>query len=258
MTRLLFIVCSLLLTGCATTPTTAALPVSPPKLILILVGGNSEAIHDGGLWKLYKGSLHTDERYTLLKNLEAKTKLARSDIATYYFSWTGDDESQRNSWFPSHSSWITGGSAWIEKSMRGVLSGNPSAQVAIFGWSNGGATAYELACTLSAKRAPDLLVTLDPVSWTTRPCSYYSGGRASTPAPWVNVYTSSGLLSRLNAGNIIALVGRAWDADKLPSEVPKSSLHKADDTNHGATEAMWLKVLDDEAFARWGTSFAAR
>jgi hypothetical protein len=258
MSRLLIFVCSLLLTACATAPIPATPPPSQPKLILVLVGGNSEAIHDGGLWKLYKGSLHTNVKYGLLTNLEAQTKLARSDIATYYFSWTGDDESQRETWFPSHGSWITGGAAWIEKSMRGVLSSNPSAEVAIFGWSNGGATAYELACTLSAKRAPGLLVTLDPVSWTTRPCAYYSAGRTLSPAPWINVYTSSGLLSRLNAGNIIALIGRAWDADKLPSEPPSGSLHKSDDTNHGATEAMWVKVLKDEAFVKWAASLAAR
>ena len=258
MKHLLIIICSSLLFGCATAPPPATPPIAPPKLILILVGGNSEAIHDGGLWKLYKGSLGTDKKYSLLKNLEGRTNLSGSEIATYYFSWTGDDESLRDNWLPSHGSWVTGGSAWIERSVGGVLNMHPTAQVAIFGWSNGGATAYELACTLSAKRALGLLVTLDPVSWTTKPCTYYSEGRTLTPTPWVNVYTSSGLLSRLNAGNIIALVGRAWDADKLPSKVSKESLHKSEDTNHGATETMWRKVLEDKTFDKWASSFSAR
>jgi len=66
------------------------------------------------------------------------------------------------------------------------------------------------------------------------------------------------LLSRLNAGNIIALVGRAWDADRLPSEVRKESLHKADNTNHGDTQIMWRKVLDDQTFKNWAASVAAK
>lgn len=253
MRRLLISICSLLLFGCTTVPTPATDPAVEPKLILILVGGNSEAIHDGGIWKLYKGSLSATD-VGLLKSLEARTNLVGSQVATYYFSWTGDNETQRNSWFPDHASWITGGSAWIELSMREVLNKNPSAQVAIIGWSNGGATAYELACTMSVKRAPGLLVTLDPVSWTTRSCKHYSEGRVSTPAQWINVYTSSGLLSRLNAGNVIALIGRAWDADKLPSEIAGTSLHKAENTNHGQTEVMWRKVLEDDAFAHWAAS----
>ena len=257
MTRLLLFACSLLLFGCATAPAPAKLPLDEPKLVLILVGGNSEAIHDGGLWKLYKGSL-SGTSIGLLKSLGHRTKWVGSDVATYYFSWTGDNEDQRDSWFPDHSSWITGGSAWIEQSMRGVLAKYPSAKVAVIGWSNGGATAYELACTLSARRAPELLVTLDPVSWTTRPCRHYSAGRVPTPTPWINVYTRSGLWSRLNAGNIIALIGRAWDADRLPSEVPEESLHLADRTSHGETEVMWKAVLEDKVFCQWAESLHAR
>ena len=258
MKQFILVVFLLLVAGCASTPKPADPPATDPKLILILVGGNSEAIHDGGIWKIYKGSL-SDSSSSLLSNLRKATSLKKSEIATYYFSWTGDDESLRNHWLPGHGSWITGGSGWIKTAMQGVLLSVPaSTQIAIVGWSNGGATAYELACTLSAVRVPELLVTLDPVSWTTQSCAHYSDRRRSSPENWINVYTESGLWSRLNAGNIIALIGRAWDSDKLPSQISEKSLHKLENANHGDTEKMWPVVLKDESFIRWASSFRSK
>lgn len=258
MTKHTFAISLLLLTGCASAPNPALPPIGEPKLILILVGGNSEAIHDGGIWKLFKGK-SAPSGSGLLNSLKERTSLVDSEIATYYFSWTGDDESRRESWLPEHANWITGGAKLIEIAMHEVLSSKSSStQVAIVGWSNGAATAYELACTLAATKQSAYLITLDPVSWTTRPCAHYSNGLLSTPATWIDVYSQSGLLSRLNTGNIIAMVGRAWDSDNLPSMAPVNSLYKVENTNHGDTEAMWAKALTNEAFIKWASALHSK
>ena len=250
-----YILALFVFSGCASGPSPATPPANDPRLVLLLVGGNSEAIHNRGIWTLYKGEMSTSE-LGLLKSIKQQTKLDDSEIAAYYFSWTGDDEGHRTNWLPGHANWITGGPDWILKAIEGIVPNkNASTRVAIIGWSNGAATAYELACTLSAARSPELLVTLDPVAWTTRPCSEYSGGRAATPINWVNIYTESGPWNRLNTGNIIAFIGRAWDNDKLPSKPANKSLHKSEGTNHGQTEKMWELVLKDETFLEWAASF---
>lgn len=255
MKRLFQILLILLVAGCSTMPTFKATPAAPKtKLILILVGGNSETVHNGGLWELYGGwpNLATSP---LLNSIRGRTGLTSEEIATYYFSWTGDDESRRSSVLPGHWNWILGGSKYIEDSLADVLLNKaPGVSIAIVGWSNGGATAYELACRLSKKEKVGLLVTLDPVSWTTSACGHYNDGAAATPSPWISVFTSSGLMSRLRAGNIIALIGRAWDDDKLPST--PTSLRHLTPGNHGDTRRMWNEqVLEDEIFATWAKSF---
>ena len=246
------VTCSLL-TACASQPTKAPSPTANTKLVLILVGGNSESLNSGGIWKLYEGREKARDGH-LISSIQKYTGLASDQIATYYYSWTGDDEDQRNSFLPGHWNWIFGGAARIKKSLESVLAARSNnMQLAIVGWSNGGATAYELACTLEAQQQLNLLVTLDPVAWSTKPCPYYSAGKLDTPSNWIDVYTESGLTSRLNAGNIIALVGRAWDSDKLPST--PVSIHKLAPANHGDTKDMWdKKVTHNEVFYNWASS----
>lgn len=237
----------------ASEPRVAPPPSDAAKVILVLIGGNSESVHSGGIWKLYRGRAQAQSA-PLLTSVRQTTGLGSSQIATYYFSWTGDDEDDRAYVLPGHWNWIFGGASRIEDSLAKVLSYQAaSTQLAIVGWSNGGATAYELACRLAPKRAPNLLVTLDPVAWTTKSCQEYSNNSVATPPNWIDVYTESGLASRLSGGNIIAMIGRAWDDRNLPS-MP-SDLLKLNPANHGDTEEMWdQRVLESPTYRRWSES----
>jgi hypothetical protein len=243
------------LTSCSTHPNKLVTEMSPEtKLLLVLVGGNSESVHDGGIWKLYKGRNQTSCGY-LLPAIRRHTGLSESEISTHYFSWTGDTEDDRDSILPGHWDWILGGSKRIHQNLETQLAAlRPDAKLAVIGWSNGGATAYELACRLASKRKPDLLVTLDPVSWTTKSCSSADSTPTVVANTWIDVYTRSSFLNRLNFGNIIALFGRAWDSEHLPG-VP-NGLHRLYPGNHSDTEEMLCAhVFKDTAYLNWTKTF---
>jgi hypothetical protein len=244
-----------ILTSCSTSPDKSSIPMSADtKLLLVLVGGNSESIHDGGIWKLYKGRDQASCGF-LLPAIRSHTGLAESEISTHYFSWTGDTEDDRDNVLPGHWDWILGGSKRINESLETRLKLlSPEAKVAIIGWSNGGATAYELACRLARVKKPDLLVTLDPVSWTTTMCSSVDFGPAIVANAWIDVYTRSGPLNRLNFGNIIALFGRAWNEDNLPGAPTR--LHRHYPGNHSDTQEMLRDhVFKDQVYLNWAESF---
>ena len=226
------------------------------RLVLILVGGNLETIHDGGIWKLYCGRDNANG-CDLVQSLIDGSDLNSSEIAPYYFSWTGDNEDHRGSILPGHPNWILGGARYIQKgSQMAFEERDPAAETAIVGRSNGGATAYELACLLGKEDQPNLLVTLDPVSWTTSPCNYYSNGEVITPKNWITVYTRSSVTNRLKFGNILAFIGRAWNNNNLPTK-PREAL-RYDRGNHGDTKAMWNEyILCSKTFREWLRRFDA-
>ena len=209
------------------------------------------------MWELYKGRDNAHDA-RLLKSIREITDLKKDEIAAYYFSWTGDNEDHRTSFLPGHWNWIWGGANYIAKSLKLVLDQSAGkSSLLIVGWSNGGATAYELACTLGTRHQQDsLLVTLDPVSWTTKPCNHYSNDSIKTPRNWITVFTESHLSERLKFGNIIALFGRAWDDDHLPS--CPTAAYKLASHNHDDTIAMWESVIEKKIFKKWAETLKYR
>lgn len=229
-----------------------SLPDHSAQLVLILVGGNSESIHRGGIWELYSGKSNPKSDMTIVSDLANKLAISPDQIDVHYYSWTGDSEDHK-CFLPGHWNWITGGSSLIQEQLP-VLKSHPESRprIAIVGWSNGGATAYELSCDLSKlfPEAVSLLVTMDPVSWTTNRYSDASNSPSRVAQNWINVYTRSNFRDRLFFGNIVALIGRAWN-DSLPS-TGADDLIFLEGANHGDTKRMWKeKVLDSEVLNRW-------
>ncbi|MEO7852925.1 MAG: hypothetical protein ABIR94_11830 [Rubrivivax sp.] len=242
------------LAGCSVNP---PLPAMAPQadILLIVVGGNSEAGNETkGMRKLYFG--HDKVQESPIVETLTKTDGDRRSIAVRYFSWTGDNEGNRD-WRPGHPNWIFGGSTYIRQAVP-ELAAVPQSyrRLVIAGWSNGGATAYELACSLtnSSPDAVSMLITLDPVAWTTQTCKDMTGTPRRPARKWINVYTASGPGNRWRTTNIIAFFGRAWD-EHFPAGADIRA-NNADqllpDTDHGDTDQMWAKVVvPDPDLAAW-------
>ena len=124
-----------------------------------------------------------------------------------YYAWTGD-KGNNSDCLPGNSEWLDG-SKHIRADWPELLRSAPNRKIVIVGWSNGAATAYELACSISklGSERVSLLVTLDPVSRLTEPTDYClrENGTLIRPARmWIGVYTrSSGLDAITETGNII-------------------------------------------------------
>lgn len=246
------------LVGCASNPPLPPL-AQQADVLLILVGGNSEAGQEKkGMKKLYFGYERADDS-PIVKSLGKSDGEQRRTIAVRYFSWTGDNEFHPGL-LPGHWNWIFGGSDYIRDAVP-ELAEVPRRykRVVVAGWSNGGATAYELACSLTASQpdAVSLLITLDPVAWTTRTCKDMAGTFRRPASAWINVYTASGPGNRLRTSNIIAFVGRAWD-DHFPSGVDFRATNPVQllpNSDHGDTDRMWTDVVEHSTvFTAWRAS----
>jgi hypothetical protein len=262
----ILVLCALLISGCASVEPQA--PKSEARLALVLVGGNSECFRDKGIWRLYNGR-DAAEQGLLLQGLSRASGIPTSAISTHYFSWTGDPEDHPGC-FPGRLGWITGGSTAVLKALP-YLQQQSMANVplVIVGWSNGAATAYEVACTLAlgGVRTVDILVTLDPVAWSTDPCTS-SPSRAAPPKvskQWLSVFTESGGFNRFRSSNVIAAFGKAWNAqvppnpDKLEGLHSPSPLLHIQPADHGHVECMWTRaVLLNEQFQQWATRLGGR
>lgn len=188
--------------------------------------------------------------FAIVQTLAKTDSDQRRTIAVRYFSWTGDNELHPGL-LPGHPNWIFGGSTYIRRAVP-ELDEVPRSyrRVVIAGWSNGGATAYELACSLTHSQpdAVSLLITLDPVAWTTRTCKAMTGAFRRPASAWINVYTASGPGNRLRTSNIIAFLGRAWDKH-FPSGIDfrAHADHLLPNSDHGDTDRMWAEVVERDA-----------
>ena len=243
ITKPFFLATAAALAGCASQQVAVREPLPANKsVLLVLVGGNSEARSPGGIMKVYGGRESFSSSY--LAAMFRKHGINPALVQPYYFSWTGDDEDDKGL-LPSHWSWITGGDERIAETLKKpLLSLSGTQQLVVMGWSNGGATAYDLSCGLASFRPVDLLITLDPVSRTTRSC------QGPVARRWLNAYTASGPGDRFKTGNIIAFLGGAWDDDKLPSQPTASK--KLDGANHGDSKRLLEERIEQEAsFKAW-------
>ena len=235
------------------------------KVLLVVVGGNSECHRDKGLWLLNQPG----GKGEVTKRIAEKLRVPIGEVETHYFSWTGDPE--------DHPGCIAGKADYISQAHRYIREALakplqvPGRELVIVGWSNGGSTAYEMACQLS-RASPErvsLLVTLDPVSRINRwnaatdpqnKCELPgTGGKRVRPAKtWIGVYTRSTGWASWRPSNIIALAGGAWNNTypDLPANRarPLMLLQPAD---HGDVGRMWQCVLRSDAMRAWAERRAA-
>ncbi|WP_348751958.1 hypothetical protein [uncultured Aquincola sp.] len=214
----------------------------PPGVLLLLVGGNSEGAGDKGLWPM---------RETVAEDLARALAMERAAISTDYMTWTGEP-AESDGLLPGRADWWHGHLPIAQRLSHHASTGAISTLVVV-GWSNGGATAAQLSAYLAATpQVPrvDLLVTLDPVStFTARPSETGAG-------TWLNVYTRSEGLEKLNFGNAIALLGGAWnefhEPDHGPGPVP--ALQWCMRGNHGESLRMWRAgVVPSAPFQDWAS-----
>lgn len=204
----------------------------PPRVLLLLVGGNSECSGSNGLWPI---------REQVAADFASHVGLPRDRVSTDYVAWTGDP-GDHSGCLPGSLQYVSGHLA-IASRIASYGAPDSNRLLAVVGWSNGGATAAQLSDYLNAQRGAaqvDLLVTLDPVSRLTKPPAN-SGAKT-----WLNVYTRSEGLDKLRSDNIIAAAGGAWDG------LPGPDLVECMRGNHGEAARMWGAVVVPSAqFKAW-------
>jgi hypothetical protein len=246
-------VVAVLLTGCGTTRRPEPLAPINPDVLLVIVGGNSEFTHKQGMRQIYDGHDDAQKSYIVESLAKGPSGAARS-VAVRYFSWTGDNEWE-TSRLPVRPNWIFGGSEYIHEQIQPDFPRAP-ARIVIAGWSNGAATAYELACKLTASHREEvsLLVTLDPVAWTTRTCTATDGAPRKPAATWINVYTKSSPVNRFKVpGNWFAFFGSAWNATFPREKAARGDFDERwPSTNHGDVARMWKEAVEpSNEFKQW-------
>lgn len=219
------------------------------KLSLVLIGGNSECDGDKGIW-LIRDKILSD----FSQAIGIKDKF--SDISTLYFSWTGDPGGHPGC-LPGKLDYLNGGKERIIDTIKAQhMLDHEAPPLVLVGWSNGGATATQLASEIATKndaklRPIDLLITLDPVSGLTdRP-------KNSGALQWMNVYTHSEWFNRFMMTNIIAFVGGAWN--KIDnSKTNEPAFQACMQGNHGDTREMWNIIATSRQFSDWASPIRTR
>lgn len=223
------LVAGLIAAGCTTTPHGAAPnraeitsePTDQTRAVLIFVGGNSECRNDRGLVRYWE---------SIAGDVQDALGLAEDEVSRAYFSWTGDHVDDPGC-IPGLDAW--GADFRIVRQLEGGSFLPRDVPLIIVGHSNGGATAFDLTATLCHEgRAPDLLVTLDPVSRLDRRAEYM-GART-----WLHVF--------VERHTPIITIGGPWKGN-----APESSLNRMIAVDHGNVPALWHTVTSSSAFAEW-------
>lgn len=225
------------LLGACATPAPPLLPPSgfqrtaPAKAQLIYVGGNSQ--HCEGNARQLLGNWRT-----VADDIARQLGVGVEEINRHYYSWTGDTFDQGAGCVPNPFQGIWEGQLRMLAHLDALEALNdPTQLIVIVGYSNGGATAFDLAEALCTRgQHVSLLVTLDPVS-RLGPRAEHLGAET-----WLNVF--------IEAHSLIIFTGRPWRGN-----APESSLNRLVlDARHGDVDKMWAEVAQSDQFTAWGAA----
>lgn len=231
----LAIVFSGALLGACATPAPPLLPppgfqrTAPAKVQLIYVGGNSQ--HCDGAARQLLGHWRT-----VADDIARALGVGVEEINRHYYSWTGDTFDQGAGCVPNPLQDIWEGQRRMLAHLDALEALNdPTQHIIIVGYSNGGATAFDLADALCTRgQHVSLLVTLDPVS-RLGPRAEHLGAQT-----WLNVF--------VEAHSLIIFTGRPWRGN-----APESSLNRLVlGARHRHVDRMWAEVAQSDQFAAWG------
>lgn len=233
---LAMLVAGVLLGACAT-PAPPLMPPAgfqrsaPAKVQLIYVGGNSQ--HCDGNARQLLGHWRT-----VADDIAGALAIGVEEINRHYYSWTGDTFDQGAGCVPNPFQDIWEGQRRMLTHLDALETfDDPTQLIVIVGYSNGGATAFDLADALCARgQHVSLLITLDPVS-RLGPRAEHLGAQT-----WLNVF--------IEAHSLIIFSGRPWRGN-----APESSLNRLVlDARHRHVDRMWAEVARSDQFAAWGAA----